>query len=93
MLRLAGLPGAGDADESVFERLGPKDELRMRWQRIQGVVEECQHLNEANGRLVALQRRQVEQALQALNGGGNADVYGPDGARDQLGVNRLTTSA
>ncbi len=78
LLALAGLPVDG---HTLLDCLGPADTVAVRWQRILGLLAECRTLNEANGRLVAVQRARIEQALGVIRGDGSAPVYGPDGNR------------
>jgi len=84
LAELAGIPadreGFGDFLESLHQGGG----IRLRWQRLVGLLEECRERNEANGRLVALQRAHVEKALAALRGvDKQPSLYGPDGHRLQ----------
>lgn len=78
---LIGLPADRIGFDDFLNTLDERDPLRIRWQRLVGLLEQCRELNEANGRLVALQRYHVQQALTVLRGADPAAMlYGPDGS-------------
>lgn len=81
LVELAGLPTSRIEFDEFLNTLQERDPLRIRWQRLVGLLEHCRDLNEANGRLVALQRHHVQQALTVLRGADPAgQLYGPDGS-------------
>lgn len=82
LAELAGIPADREGFGDFLESLHQGDSIRLRWQRMVGLLEECRERNEANGRLVALQRSHVEKALAALRGvDKQPSLYGPDGIR------------
>ncbi len=82
LAELAGIPADREGFGDFLESLHQGDSIRLRWQRMVGLLEECRERNEANGRLVALQRSHVEKALAALRGvDKQPSLYGPDGNR------------
>ncbi|MGB5211132.1 MAG: flagellar protein FlgN [Gammaproteobacteria bacterium] len=82
LAELAGIPSDREGFGDFLDSLHQGDGIRLRWQRLVGLLEECRDRNEANGRLVALQRNYVEKALDALRGiDKQPSLYGPDGNR------------
>lgn len=82
LAELAGIPADREGFGDFLESLHQGDGIRLRWQRMVGLLEECRERNEANGRLVALQRSHVEKAQAALRGvDKQPSLYGPDGNR------------
>lgn len=81
-----------DVEPESFTGLDGSGDLATAWQRLLQLLKRCRLLNESNGALVALQRRQVQQALTLLSGAApEAEIYGPDGMT--LDPGRTTTIA
>lgn len=58
----------------------PQGLVRPQWQQLQVIMERCRQLNQVNGGAVALQQRQVQQAIHALRGADNStELYDPCG--------------
>lgn len=94
LAELAGIPADRAGFGDFLESLHQGDNIRVRWQRLVGLLEECQERNEANGRLVALQRAHVEKALAALRGvDKQPGLYGPDGNQRHTGSGLPLSSA
>jgi flagella synthesis protein FlgN len=94
LAELAGIPADREGFGDFLESLHQGDGVRVRWQRLVGLLEECQDRNESNGRLVALQRAHVEKALAALRGvDKQPNLYGPDGSQRQAGTGLPLSSA
>lgn len=94
LAELAGIPADREGFGDFLESLHQGDGVRVRWQRLVGLLEECQDRNESNGRLVALQRAHVEKALAALRGvDKQPTLYGPDGSQRQAGTGLPLSSA
>jgi len=94
LAELAGIPADREGFGDFLESLHQGDDIRVRWQRLVGLLEECQDRNEANGRLVALQRAHVEKALAALRGvDRQPGLYGPDGNQRRTGAGLPLSSA
>lgn len=84
LAELAGIPADREGFGDFLESLHQGDGIRLRWQRLVGLLNECRERNESNGRLVALQRSHVEKALAALRGvDKQPSLYGPDGHHQQ----------
>lgn len=74
--------------EQLLERLGnPPTSLHL-WEKLHGLLEQCQRQNQLNGRLLEAGRRHSQQALSLLLGGQdpNAGLY------DQKGSVNISTS-
>ncbi|MGB5623214.1 MAG: flagellar protein FlgN [Gammaproteobacteria bacterium] len=94
LAELAGIPSDREGFGDFLESLHQGDGIRLRWHRMVGLLEECRERNEANGRLVALQRSHVEKALAALRGvDKQPSLYGPDGNRQHSAAGLPLSSA
>lgn len=67
---------------------GPlKIQCEARWTELLALAETCQREHALNGRLIALQLAQTQQALNALTAAsGITMTYGPDGQQSQRGI-------
>jgi flagella synthesis protein FlgN len=84
LLQQARVP-SGQAGSVAFLRdLPDGDNTRILWDELQLLARQCRDQNEVNGGILALSRRQVQQALDVLRGGERQVTYGPRGeSRDE----------
>jgi len=77
---MEALSRSGDLKHRCLAELDALDADRRQLSELVGLLEQCRVLNEANGRLVALQRQHVQRALPVLRGADpETQLYGPDG--------------
>lgn len=80
LLQAQDLPATGEGMEHLLAWCDVGGTLNARWVRLLGMIEDCKFLNEANGRIVLAQKRQIEEALKILRGQlDTPSAYGPGG--------------
>jgi len=79
-LRAQGLSADRRGTEAYLEACGDSPSLQAGWQRYLALIQQCQKQNEINGGAVAVNQRQVNQALNLLLGLGDGNkTYGRSG--------------
>ncbi len=89
--------GITDASDSIVRRLfAPPGmrELRIKWEVLLGLLQDCQRQNQINGQALELGRQHNNRALALLFGNNDADsTYSRDGARPAISPSRYTALA
>lgn len=94
-LQLARDLGISPGPAPMRVALHEHPEARDAWAACLGVLERCQSVNSANGRIVETKLRNVRMALELLSGRdlGADPIYGPSGRplarRDMLSIARV----
>jgi len=76
-------------DPASMDSLAETPAVAERWAKLLDLTRACRDQNEANGRVIRLQQRRVENTLTLLRGSGDqSDLYGPDGGNRTPGQTR-----
>ena len=90
----AGFPAGREGTEAWLSKLPPADPAREQWAQLLALAEEARRQQETNGKLIAIQLQNTQQALAALmSASGRPLTYGPDGQQRVGGGGRRLGSA
>ncbi len=82
---LASINGGYQVPFTMERELAHNAAALAQWRETEALLSKCQQLNQANGSVVELRIRHVRKALDLLSGNpAQAELYGPQGARESL---------
>ena len=78
-------PGKRDRIVTILRHLDPRQTwgLETLWQQTSELISQCRHKNGTNGKIISLNHRHIQQALEILRHGGQSSqaCYSPAGTR------------
>ncbi len=76
--------------ESLIDALGNKD-LKERWQSLKETINQCQQLNDVNGKIIARRQQTVQSLLQIIRGeDARQNLYSQSGSTYSTGLGGST---